>query len=399
MRSLGHIACALDPNPQLEKILNFFIPFISFVSFIFSICQTDHQNSRRAAMQRRQYRRWQGRRSQSASHCATTPARVRPPRKRNGMNTARRVAIPPYSGYNIIDWHIYNRLRSLWRAESKSWSQGERRDFAEWVPRARITEREKTIADHELALHMRFNRPSWGHFVILRAMFGASQCARQNWWANFKRKYERAAEDAPPGVVPVFPKDVSEVLQTNRMEAPAITRIPTMEVQRSHAETDCRCSWCLKNADKASRGTASASQEAGAVKAEQQPDYRRGQSIYTGEEETGEDRARRFERERGVEPEGAAPGGRDMDDEWSEFAARASCLREKSTRASADVASGSLREAVEEQGRMIEALVRLLEKQHKRLQRLAAKVERGQRKRERGPFRDEDRETENVEEE
>ncbi|KAL7794471.1 hypothetical protein V8C37DRAFT_376762 [Trichoderma ceciliae] len=324
----------------------------------------------RKAMQRQRYRLWQNRRgsrSISSHHAATSPRAVN--KTGNTMNLAGRMAIPPYSGYNILDWHIYNRLRSLWRSESKSWSQGERRDFATWVPRTRITERENTIMDHKLAVYMRRNRPNWGHFVILRSMFGASQCARQSWWANFKGKYERAPEDAPPGIVPM---NVEEVLRTNRMEPPPITNIPTMEVKENQVEGDCRCSWCLKNPDKAGRGHVSASQELGtSAKAEPQLGYPRGQSIFTGEGETCEDRARRFERAQGVEPEEA------QDDEWAEFVARASSLREMSTLVSAEVSIESLRDIVVEQGSLMETLVGLMEKQHKSMQRLAAKVDKG----------------------
>lgn len=292
------------------------------------------------------------------------------------------MAIPPYSGYNIIDWHIYNRLRSLWKSESESWSDGERRDFVAWVPKAHITERENSMLDHQLAVYMRCNRPNWGHFVVLRVMFGASQCARQSWWAIFKQKYERATEDARPGVVP---RDVHEVLQTNRMEPPPITKIPTMEVQRNHVESDCQCLWCLRKAEKARRGSVPSSQGSGTVKREQRLEYPRGQSIYTGEGETCEDRARRFEREQGVEPEEAQDG--ESDDEWTEVVGQASSLRERSALVSTEVSNMNLREVVDEQGSMIETLVRLLERQHKRMQRLAAKVDKGQ-KRSEGFYRD-----------
>ncbi|KAM0259319.1 hypothetical protein ACHAQJ_003349 [Trichoderma viride] len=293
------------------------------------------------------------------------------------------MAIPFYSGYNIIDWYIYDRLRNLWKNESERWSQGERRDFVEWVPKARITERENTIANHNLAVYMRQNRPNWGHFVILRAMFGASQCARQSWWTSFKLKYDRATENAPPGVVL---RDVGEVLRTNRMKPPPITNIPTMEVKDSHVEKDCQCPWCLKNSDKASRKKGPASQDSRAVEIETQQEYFRGQSIYTGEGETREDRARRFQREEGVEPEATQDEDK-IGEEWSEFTARASSLRERLTLVPTDASNRSLMEVVIEQGGMIESLARLLEKQHKRIQRLVAKVDKGQKKTD-GYYRD-----------
>ncbi|KAL6825778.1 hypothetical protein J3E69DRAFT_276209 [Trichoderma sp. SZMC 28015] len=330
----------------------------------------------------RRRRRWHNRRSRSTSNRSSAP----PSRAVNSMNSARRMtSIPPYSGYNIIDWHIYNRLTSLWKTESQSWSEGERRDFVEWVPRARVTERENSMLDHPLAEHMRCNAPSWGHFVILRAMFGASQCARQSWWAEFKGRYEkkkgryerRAGEDAPPGVVP---RDVDEVLRTNRMRAPAIMKIPTMEVDGVYLERDCGCEWCLKKkADKASRGSTSSSPKTTKTARREQGEkekYPRGESIFTGEGETCEDRARRFEREQGVEPE-EAPDDDDAESEEDEVTGvvtQASDLRERSTLVCTDGANRSLREVVVEQGSMIETLVRLVEKQHERMGRLERRV-------------------------
>lgn len=321
------------------------------------------------------------------------------------MNSARKMTtIPPYSGYNIIDWHIYNRLTSLWKTESQSWSKSERRDFVEWVPRARVTERENSMVDHPLAEYMRCNAPSWGHFVILRAMFGASVCARQSWWAEFKGRYEnkgryekkkgryerRAGEDAPPGVVP---RDVDEVLRTNRMRAPAVVKIPTMEVDDGvYGEEDCECGWCLKKkADKAVRGsTSSSSKTTKMVRREQGEKGKcpRGESIFTGEGETWEDRERRFEREQGVEPEEAQDdddhdndgGGESEEDEVTGVVTQASDLQERSTLVCTDGANRSLREVVVEQGSMIETLVRLVERQHERMGRLERRVNRGRRR-------------------
>lgn len=302
--------------------------------------------------------------------------------------------MPPYRGYNIIDWHIYDRLRSLWKNESKSWSQGEYRDFVRSVPTARITERENTIANHRLAVYMRRNRPSWGHFVILRAMFGASQCARQPWWANFKQKYGRATEDAPPGVVP---RDVDEVLEANRMEAPPIMNIPTMEVKQNHVDEDCRCAWCVKNEEKTSRRSKKKKKKSGSVnvnvKTEQVLDYTREHSIYTGEGETCKDRARRWEREQGVEPEEIQDDDDDddddsdgkMDDELSDCVTQTPCVQEAS--ADTGASNGRLREMVMEQGGKIETLVQLLEKQHETIERLMSKVEREQ-ERSKGYYRD-----------
>ncbi|PNP50687.1 hypothetical protein THARTR1_08705 [Trichoderma harzianum] len=305
------------------------------------------------------------------------------------------MAIPPYSGYNIVDWHIYSRLTTLWKTESSSWSDGERRDFVEWVSRARVTERENSMLDHPLAEHMRCNAPSWGHFVILRVMFGASQCARQSWWAEFKGRYERAGEEAMPGVVP---RDVDGVLQTNRMEAPPIMNIPTMEVGVD-VERDCGCSWCVKKADKASRGRASSSrQQLRMAKRElgEKEKCPRGESIFTGEGETWEDRARRFEREQGVEPEEAQDdddddeggcGDSEEEDGVTGVVTQASSLQERSTVVCTDGANRSLREVVVEQGSMIETLVRLVERQHERMGRLEKRVDRGQRRSE-GVYRD-----------
>ncbi|KAL5093437.1 hypothetical protein Trisim1_011239 [Trichoderma cf. simile WF8] len=328
----------------------------------------------------RRRRRWHSRRSRSTSNRSSTM----PSRAVNSMNSARKMTnIPPYSGYNIVDWHIYNRLTSLWKTESQSWSESERRDFVEWVPKARVTERENAMLDHPLADHMRqCNAPSWGHFVILRVMFGASVCARQSWWANFKERYDRAGEDAPPGVVP---GDVDEILRTNRMRAPAVVKIPTMEVDDGvYGERDCGCGWCLKKkADKASRGSTSSSPRTAKTKQGEKEKCPRGESIFTGEGETWEDRARRFEREQGVEPEEAQDDDDDEDDDGGDeseedevtgVVTQASSLQERSTLVCTDGANRSLREVVVEQGSMIETLVRLVERQHERMGRLERRV-------------------------
>ncbi|KAL7953043.1 hypothetical protein V8C34DRAFT_318534 [Trichoderma compactum] len=312
-----------------------------------------------------------------SNRCSTTPSQARS-RAVSSMNSARRMAIPPYRGYNIVDWHIYSRLTTLWKTELPSWSEGERRDFVEWVSRARVTERENSMLDHPLAEHMRCNAPSWGHFVILRVMFGASQCARQSWWAEFKGRHSRAGEDAPPGVVP---RDVDEVLRTNRMRAPPIMKIPTMEVG-VHVERDCGCSWCVvKKANKASRGsTSSLRQESRREQGEKGENGKcpRGESIFTGEGETWEDRARRWEREQGVEPEEAQEDDDDDDDEDGEseedeftgVVTQASSLWERGTLECTDGENRSLREVV----------VELVERQHERMGRLERTVDRRRRR-------------------
>lgn len=354
-----------------------------------SIDRNSMDTERKAVLLRRR-RRWHSRRSRSTSNrSSTTPSRARS-RVVHSMNSARKMTnIPPYSGYNIVDWHIYNRLTSLWKTESQSWSESERRDFVEWVPRARATERENSMLDHPLAEHMRCNAPSWGHFVILRAMFGASQCARQSWWAEFKGRYgKRAGEDAAPGVVP---GDVDEVLRTNRMRAPAVVKIPTMEVDGGYGERDCGCEWCLKKAkDKASRGGTSSTSSQGAKTVRRKQGEKekcpRGESIFTGEGETWEDRVRRFEREQGVEPEEAQDdddddGGESEEDEVTGVVTQVPSLQQRSTVVGTDdEANRSLREVVVEQGSMIETLVRLVERQHERMGRLERRVDRGRRR-------------------
>lgn len=325
-----------------------------------------------------QYRRWQNQRNRNTSkeHGAVpVPASVASrvaDEIGSTMNMRRSMSMPSYRGYNIIDWHIYTRLRSLWESESEWWSREERRDFVRWIPRARITERENSIFNHGLANYMRKNRRSWGHFVILRAMFGASQCARQGWWEIFKRKYERAAEDAPPGVVP---RDVEEVLQTNQMDCPPIMNIPTMEVEDGHVDEDCGCSWCLEHPAIARRKNEVVGQGGRVVKSEPQLEYSRGQSLYTGEGESYEDLARRLEREQSVEPE-ERPDEEEIDETMSELMSQECSLRERINLASANLSNTSLREVVIEQRAMVGTLVQLLEKQHKRTERLAAKMEK-----------------------
>ncbi|KAL6907161.1 hypothetical protein GGI43DRAFT_380670 [Trichoderma evansii] len=333
-------------------------------------------NEERRAMQMRQYRRWQKQRNRNSSYDnATVPASV-PSDVENEIgstvNMKRGESIPPFKGYNIIDSHIYTRLRNLWKSEAEWWSQEERRDFIEWVPGARITERQNSISNHELAIHMRRNRPNWGHFVILRAMFGASQCARQSWWKSFKHEYERAVEDAPPGVVP---RDVEEILQKNRMDSPPIMNIPTMEVEDSHVDEDCRCSWCLEHPAIARRKNEPESQGNRVVRTEPQLEYSRGQRLYTGEGESHEDRVQRKAREPSVEPEETL-WEEGIDEKTSELMIQVPSIRERMNVISTDLSNSSLREMVIEQGGMIEMLVQLLEKQHKRTEMLAAKVEK-----------------------
>lgn len=282
------------------------------------------------------------------------------------------MSIPSFEGYNVIDSHIYTRLRNLWKSESEWWSLEERRDFIRWVPRARITEEQNSIANHRLARYMReSNRLTWGHFVILRAMFGASQCARQDWWEGFKKKYERAAKEAPPGVVP---RDVGDVLQTNRMDCPPTMNIPTMEVEGGHVGEDCGCSWCLRHPDIARRKNEAMSQEnrvvkAGALKSNPQMECR-GQGLYTGEGESQEDREQRIAREAGVEPE-EMPEGKGIDEKLSELV-----IRERRGVISTDLPDGGLREIVFEQRGVIEMLGQLLKEQRERTEMLAARVER-----------------------
>lgn len=325
-----------------------------------------------------QYRRWQKHRKRNTSkeheHAAVSVSTSSQVEREieSTMNNGKGMSIPPFGGYNIIDSHIYTRLRNLWESESDWWFQEERRDFVSWVPRAHITEQENTIANHTLANYMQENRPTWGHFVILRAMFGASQCARQGWWKYFKRRYERATEDAPPGVVP---RDVGEILRKNRMNSPPMMSIPTMEIEDAHVDEDCRCSWCLEHPAIARRKIEPVSQGGRVVKTEPQLVYSRGQSLYTRERESHEDRVQRIAREPGVEPE-ETPEGEGIDERMSELMIQAPCLRERLNvmSANSNLSNSSLMEMLIEQGDVIEMLVQLLEEQHKRTEMLAAKV-------------------------
>lgn len=344
-------------------------------------------NKERRALQIQEYRRWQKQRNRKTSkeHAAATdsaPSHVEGGRETT-INEGRSMSMPPFKGYNIIDSHIYTRLRNLWKSESEWWSLEERRDFIRWVPKARITEQQNSIANHRLAKHMRSNnRWTWGHFVILRAMFGASQCARQEWWEVFKLKYERAAEEAPPGVVP---RDFKATLQTNRMNSPPIMSIPTMEVENGHAGEDCRCLWCLEHPAIARRKNEPVSQGGDrvdrVVKTEPRLECPRGQSLYTGEGESHEDRLQRMAREPSVEPEETPDEG--IDEKMSGLVIHVPSLQERMSVVSTDLADSGLREIVMEQGGVIEALIQLLEQQHKRTEMLAArvkKVERGLKK-------------------
>lgn len=299
--------------------------------------------------------------------------------------------MPPFEGYNVLGSHIYTRLRNLWKSESEWWSLEERRDFIRWVPRARITEQQNSIANHRLARYMRGNkRLTWGHFVILRAMFGASQCARQEWWEVLKKKYERAAEEAPPGVVP---RDVGEILQTNRMDHLPIMNIPTMEVEGGHVGEDCGCSWCLEHPSIARRKNELMSQgdrvvKAGAINTKSQLECPRRQGLYTREGESQDDREQGIAREAGVEPEDTPeeiPEGEGIDEKLTELV-----IRERWDVISTDLPDSSLRELVLEQRGAIEMLAQLLKEQRERTEMLATKVERVEKglKRNRRHYRD-----------
>ncbi|PNP43995.1 hypothetical protein TGAMA5MH_04280 [Trichoderma gamsii] len=214
-------------------------------------------------------------------------------------------------------------------------------------------------------------------------MFGASQCARQKWWEEFKGRYKRAAEGVPPGVVP---RDVEEVLETNRMNCPPIMNIPTMEVEDGHVGEDCGCSWCLEHPAIAKRKNEPVSQgdragEAGGAKAEPHLECPRVQGLYTGEGESKEDRVQRIAREAGVEPEETPEGG--IDDKMSELVIRVPSLRERRDAIFTDLSNSRLREIVLEQGGVIEVLVQLLKEQRERTEMLAAKVENMEEKLER----------------
>ncbi|KAM0450066.1 hypothetical protein ACHAO4_006948 [Trichoderma viride] len=207
-------------------------------------------------------------------------------------------------------------------------------------------------------------------------MFGASQCARQDWWDEFKGRYERAAEEAPPGVVP---RDVEEVLETNRMDCPPIMNIPTMEVEDVHVGEDCGCSWCLEHPAIARRKNEPVSQGGDRVaKAEPQLECSREQGLHTGGEESHEDRVERIAREAGAEPE-ETPEGEGIDEKISELAIRVPPMQEKRDVVSTDLSNGELREIVLEQGGVIEVLAQLLKEQRKRTEMLAAKVEKVER--------------------
>lgn len=349
-------------------------------------------NGERKALQIQEYLWWQKQkqRSQTASKedatvSVSVPSHAKSQRRESTMKRGRSMSMPPFEGYNVIDSHIYTRLRNLWKSESEWWSLEERRDFIRWVPRTRITEQQNSIVNHRLARYMRRNsRLTWGHFVILRAMFGASQCARQEWWEGFKGKYKRATEKAPPGVVP---RDVEEVLETNRMDYPPIMNIPTMEVEDNHVGEDCGCSWCLEHPTIAKRKNEPVSHgdrvvKAGGVKAKPQLECPRGQGLYTGEEESREDRVQRITREAGVEPE-ETPEGEGVDEKMSELAIRTHSMPERRDVTSTDLSNSRLKEIVLEQGGAIEVLVQLLKEQRERTEMLAAKVEKVERELER----------------
>ncbi|KAH8127105.1 hypothetical protein FP744_10007831 [Trichoderma asperellum] len=151
--------------------------------------------------------------------------------------------------------------------------------------------------------------------------------------------------------------------------------IPTMEVEDGHVDEDCGCSWCLEHPAIARRKNEVVGQGGRVVKSEPQLEYSRGQSLYTGEGESYEDLARRLEREQSVEPE-ERPDEEEIDETMSELMSQECSLRERINLASANLSNTSLREVVIEQRAMVGTLVQLLEKQHKRTERLAAKVEK-----------------------
>ncbi|KAL7923736.1 hypothetical protein ACQKWADRAFT_289172 [Trichoderma austrokoningii] len=334
-------------------------------------------NEERRALQVLEYRRWQEQRNRAISkQDAAISESVE--NRETTVQEGRNMSMPPFKGYNVIDSHIYSRLRNLWKSESEWWSLQERRDFIRWVPRARVTEQQKSIASHGLAKYMRNNRSSWGHFVILRAMFGASQCAREKWWEDFKGRYERAAEEAPPGVVP---RDVDEVLETNLMDAPPLMNIPTMEVEGRHVGEDCGCKWCLKYPDKARRNNESVGLGGKIDKTGLRLDYCREQSVYMGEEEEFEDWEERVAREQGVEPE-ETPEEEGIDEIMSELVIQMPSLGERM-----GAVSTYLSEIVLEQRGVIERLARLVEEQRQKTEMLEARVKRVERDLERNKNR------------
>ncbi|KAK5996803.1 hypothetical protein PT974_02146 [Cladobotryum mycophilum] len=273
-----------------------------------------------------------------------------------------RPTFPPYTGGNVIDWHIYNRLGKIWNNEHRSWTISEKLDFVIWVKEATVTETTCVIGAHPLSQRLESIRPSWGHFVVLRAMFGASACSRQPWWEEFKSRYLGATHDAPPGVVPR--KDYIDAIRDNVMDIPSNVPIPIVGHCRRPEEDNELASSPLRGAaaekqkaERNIRGIPVSNEEA-------QAEIEIIEAINL---DVAED-PKRFDREQGVEP-----GASETDPEWSEFMAGTEVAKTKGKRNAEAIKK--LKTHVRKQDELINELVELVREQQDKMEVMDARME------------------------
>lgn len=138
-------------------------------------------------------------------------------------------------GANPIDRAVFVRLKECWEAEAGRWNEEMQRSFLENLCRARVTRSTAVFTNHYLPRTLRLNKlvPTWGQFMVMRAMYGPAVCFRQKWALEFAARYPLAKEDAWEGVVPEDRDTIRGVLDgTMGMPTPRKRKISIMTLSK-----------------------------------------------------------------------------------------------------------------------------------------------------------------------
>lgn len=110
-----------------------------------------------------------------------------------------------------INRALYQRLAECWDEQAKSWTEEMRTSFWDQLGTVRVNKSSALITTHPLHRGMitGATEPNWGAFVVLRELFGFTECRRTRWWETLVTKYPVASQ--PPFYNGIVPKNYEDV--------------------------------------------------------------------------------------------------------------------------------------------------------------------------------------------
>lgn len=145
-------------------------------------------------------------------------------------------AEPPLN--DEINRALFQRLAECWDEQAENWTDEMRNSLWDQLGKSRVTRSTAVITTHLFHRNMitGATEPSWGSFVVLRELFGYSDCRRQRWWEKLVARYPAASE--PPFYTGVVPKNYEDVFNGKvQYEIPDKVAVRCDEEQRKGKRT------------------------------------------------------------------------------------------------------------------------------------------------------------------